>query len=62
LPFEIVKADAETMEAQVVLRHDGEPMGYSTVALHHGDHVYMGSAHGDRIARFKLDADASMKK
>jgi hypothetical protein len=54
LPFEIVKADADTMESKVVLSHDGKPMGYTTVALHHGDHIYMGSAHGDRIASFKL--------
>ena len=62
LPFEIVKADAETMEAQVILSHHGEPMGYSTVALHHGDHIYMGSAHGDRIAKFKLDVEAATEK
>lgn len=55
LPFEIVKANAQTMQAEVVLSHDGEPMGYSTVGLHHGGHLYLGSAHGDRIARFTLN-------
>lgn len=50
LPFAVVKADAETLEAEVVFEHDGDPMGYSTVALKFGDQVYMGSAHGDRIA------------
>lgn len=54
LPFSVVKADAETLEAEEVLVHDGEPMGYSTVALKVGDKVYMGSAHGDRIASIAL--------
>ncbi len=49
LPFEVVKANAETMEAEVVLSHEGAPMGYSTVALNHHGQIYMGNAHGDRI-------------
>jgi hypothetical protein len=55
LPFEIVKANAETMVAEVVLSHDGEPMGYSTVALNFGGKIYMGSAHGDRIVSVELE-------
>lgn len=54
LPFEIVKADAESMESEVVLSHNGAPMGYSTVALKVGDKIFMGSAHGDRIVSFPL--------
>ena len=50
LPFEIVSADADTLETSVVLTHSGEPMGYVTVALRVGDRVFLGSAHGDRIA------------
>lgn len=56
LPYEIVRADADTLETKVVLAADGPPMGYSTVALRVGDRVYLGSAHGDRIASFTLDA------
>ncbi|MBL4681707.1 MAG: SMP-30/gluconolactonase/LRE family protein [Pseudomonadales bacterium] len=49
LPFDIVRADPETMEAEVILSHNGTPMGYSTVALRVGDEIFMGSAHGDRV-------------
>ena len=54
LPFEVVKANAETMQAETVLSHNGAPMGYSTVALKVGDNIFMGSAHGDRIVSYSL--------
>lgn len=54
LPFEIVKADANSMQTEVILSHDGPPIGYSTVALKVGNHIFMGSAHGDRIVSFAL--------
>lgn len=50
LPYEVIKVDPETLEPKSVLQQDGPPMGYGTVALRVGDRVYMGSAHGDRIA------------
>jgi hypothetical protein len=50
LPYELVRADADTLETEVVFSGDGPPMGYSTVALRVGDRLYFGSAHGDRIA------------
>lgn len=49
LPYEVIKADPETMQAEVFLSQDGAPMGYATVALKVGDRVFMGSAHGDRV-------------
>ena len=49
LPYAVVRADPETLETRTVLEGDGAPMGYSTVALHFGDRLYLGSAHGDRI-------------
>ncbi|MEZ5558121.1 MAG: SMP-30/gluconolactonase/LRE family protein [Pseudomonadales bacterium] len=49
LPFQIVRADPQTLETEVVLSQDGPPMGYATVALKAGDRLFMGSAHGDRI-------------
>ena len=49
LPYEIVKADPNTMTAQVIHAQDGAPMGYATVALKVGDRLYIGSAHGDRV-------------
>ena len=54
LPFQIVKADPNTLEREVVVDHDGAPMGYATVALRVGDSVYLGSAHGDRIVKIEL--------
>ena len=54
LPFEVVKADPVTLKTEVVLSHSGTPMGYSTVALKVGDEIYMGSAHGDRIASYPI--------
>ena len=49
LPYEVVRANPETMAAEVVQQEDGPPMGYGTVALRVGDRVYVGSAHGDRV-------------
>ena len=54
LPYEIVRADADTLETEVVVEGDGAPMGYATVALRVGDRLYMGSAHGDRVASVDL--------
>ena len=54
LPFQIVKADPETLEREVVVDHDGAPMGYATVALKVGDRIYLGSAHGDRVVKLDL--------
>jgi hypothetical protein len=49
LPFVIVRANSETMEAEEVISQEGLPMGYATVAIPVGDRLFMGSAHGDRI-------------
>ena len=54
LPYEIVRADADTLETEVVVQGDGAPMGYTTVALRVDDRLYMGSAHGDRVASIDL--------
>ncbi len=54
LPFQIIKANPDTLEREVVVDHDGAPMGYATVALKVGNSVYLGSAHGDRIVRIEL--------
>lgn len=54
MPFAVVRADPETLESSVVLEHEGAPMGYSTVALNVDGQIFMGSAHGDRIASIKV--------
>ena len=50
LPFQILRADPETMAADVAFTHDGAPMGYVTVALPHAGRVWFGTASGDRLA------------
>jgi hypothetical protein len=55
LPFQVIKASSETMEPEVVFRHEGEPMGYATVALPHRGRLYLGSASGDRVASVEID-------
>jgi hypothetical protein len=54
LPFQVVRADPETMTAEVVYQHEGEPMGYATVALPHAGRLYLGTASGDRLASIEL--------
>jgi len=54
LPFQIVKADPDTLETKVFLEFHGEPMGYTTVATRAGNVIYMGTAHGDRIASMPI--------
>ena len=55
LPFQIFKADPATMSAEVVFKHEGEPMGYVTVAVPHAGRVYFGTASGDRLASITLE-------
>ena len=54
LPYEVIKADPETMQAEIFLSQDGAPMGFATVALKVGDRLFMGSAHGDRVVSTPL--------
>jgi hypothetical protein len=55
LEFQIIKANSADMTSEVALQHKGEPMGYATVALPHNGRLYMGSAHGDRVASIALE-------
>ena len=52
LPFEIIKAHPDAMTAEVVLRHEGEPMGY--VAVPRDGRLWLGTASGDRFASVEL--------
>lgn len=54
LPFQVVRADPNSLEAEVIIDHDGPPMGYATVALRVGNRVYLGTAHGDRIVSLEI--------
>ncbi len=54
LPFQVIKLDPDTLASEVVVDHDGEPMGYATVALRVGDRIFLGTAHGDRIVSIEI--------
>lgn len=54
LEFQIIKANSADMSSEVALHHKGEPMGYATVALPHNGRLYLGSAHGDRVATLSM--------
>lgn len=54
LPFQVLKADPASLEAEVIIDHDGPPAGYVTVALMAGNRLYLGTAHGDRVVSVEL--------
>ena len=56
LPFSIVRVNAQSLEAEVVLEHEGAPMGFATVALPTGQRLFLGSAAGDRMVSIPLPA------
>ncbi len=49
--YSVTVIDPESMVGDVVLVHEGAPMGFATVALPVGDALFLGSALGDRIVR-----------
>ncbi len=55
LPFKVVAADPVNLQPEVVVDHDGPPMGYATVALKVGNRIYLGTAHGDRVVSIDLN-------
>ncbi len=54
LPFQIIRANPDSLQPEVIIDHNGPPMGYATVALRVGNRIYLGSAHGDRIVSIEL--------
>ena len=56
LPFSVHRLDPEDLGEQRVWRFDSQAFGFGTVATPVGEHVWLGSAHSDRIARFDLEA------
>jgi hypothetical protein len=52
--FQIVAIAPDDLTSRMLLDHAGPPLGAATVALPFGDHVYLGTFAGDRVAR--LDA------
>jgi len=56
LPFGVVVVDPETLAVEVILEHDGRTViGAATVALRHGERLYLGTFRGDRAARTRAD-------
>ncbi|MFU8817175.1 MAG: hypothetical protein ACNA7W_17650 [Pseudomonadales bacterium] len=53
--FQIVAVNPDTLDARVLLDHEGPPMGAATVALPFEDSVYLGTFAGDRIARVSAE-------
>lgn len=54
LPFQVVKVNPDTFQPDIMIDHDGAPMGYATVALKVGNRLYLGTAHGDRVVSIEL--------
>jgi len=55
IPFQVDAIDPETREVSVLFAHDAtSAMGFATVALEHEGHLYLGTAAGDRLARWEL--------
>jgi len=54
LPFSVVAIDPETLAAEVLVEADGSTaMGSATAAVQLGDHLYIGTFSGDRIAKVR---------
>ncbi len=49
MPFEIVALDPLDLSEQVIIAHEGAPMGGATVALQHDGVYYLGTFAGDRL-------------
>ena len=49
MPFEIVALDPGDLSEQVMIAHEGAPLGGATVALQHNGVYYLGSFAGDRL-------------
>ncbi|MCY3817766.1 MAG: hypothetical protein OXH52_00150 [Gammaproteobacteria bacterium] len=49
MPFEIVALDPDDLSEQVIIAHEGAPMGGATVALQRDGIYYLGTFAGDRL-------------
>lgn len=50
-PFEVVAINPDTLEFEVMHEQRGKPMGTASVAVVHGDAIYVGSFKGHQIMR-----------
>ena len=50
----VVAIDPDTFEAREIFAHEGAPIGPATMALQHGEYLYLGTFSGDRIGRYTL--------
>ncbi len=53
--FVVAAIDTNAMTARTIIENVGAPMGAATVAVAHGEYVYLGTFSGDRIARVSSD-------
>lgn len=49
--FEILALDAETLEGEAIVTHEGPPMGGATIAVDLGDELILGAFASDRLVR-----------
>ena len=54
MPFEIVALDPLDLSAQIIIAHQGAPMGGATVALQRDGVYYLGTFAGDRLGLVDL--------
>ncbi len=54
MPFEIVALDPEDLSEQVIIAHEGGPMGGVTVGLRRDGVYYLGTFAGDRMGIVNL--------
>lgn len=52
--FTVTAIDPITMTGEVLLQHEGAPMGFGTGTVQAGDFLYVGSVAGDRILKAPL--------
>lgn len=56
VPFAVAYVDPDSLAVEMALDHDGaSAMGMATVAVEHDGELWIGTAAGDRVARFKLE-------
>jgi hypothetical protein len=48
-PFDVLEIDPETMQAKILHRQEGPPMGAASVAVVHGSGIYVGSFKGEQM-------------
>ncbi len=54
LPFKLIAVDPDTLETELIFKHQGAPMGAGTVAVESNNNLYIGSYTGNRMLKIPL--------